>query len=337
MALEDIMPGAAPSTHDADVAQATADLGEAVNPPDPYAGTDLSRESLGRAEPAAETPPAETPPAAEVEPAPEQAERQRTVPHGAFEQERARRRASEQELQQLRGQVTAWQNAMNAEIERRQNPQAAQAEPDPDADPLAALKHLVTGLNEIKQNNARQAEQAQNNARVQHMLGQAAIAANEFSKARPDFQQAHQFALEMRGRQLALMGADPVHIPALVRNEETAFIARAFAMGRNPAEMAYELAKASGWQGDSSAGAATIAAVNNLAAAIPQRPAAAQAARAAAATALPNGSRPQRVEMTMEEALASGDPADFEKAFDRMKASSSGRRGKSLFDDHARR
>jgi hypothetical protein len=199
--------------------------------------------------------PAPAEPAAEVvpEPAPAPAEptQQETVPYGALAEERARRKESEErarqaELMQARMEerFRAWQDQATP------RPTPPRAPPKPDEDIFGAVNHLMreqqrtTGeINNYKQQIA--AEQ-----QMQQLGRWAAQAEATFKQTAPDYDDALRHLRESRTNELkTTWGMNDTAVSQQLLTEERQLLVRAAQQQRNPAELAYAIAKQRGYRG----------------------------------------------------------------------------------------
>lgn len=220
--------------------------------PDPAAGQ--SSQAPDTIEPIA--PGAETS-LAEQEANEQQPPRQQTVPHGAFHEERERRKAAEQQLAEMRRERQILEERTNIILQRLNQPPAPPEQPQPlpalNDDPLGHLvgtidrqQREIAQLSQVAQQTTAQQQQAQLIAQVQM---HAAAAEQQFRQAAPDYDAAAQHLLAQRDSELEDAGfGDPVQRQALLQQEALGIAVRAIQQGRNPAEMIYELAKLRGYQ-----------------------------------------------------------------------------------------
>jgi hypothetical protein len=188
-------------------------------------------------------PPAAPEPAAEQEaaPAPAQAEPEakdedeRRVPLKALQEERQKRSEYERKLDEAMRRM--------AELEQRvpkQQEAPAEADPDPETDPIGALKRANEKLRAMEEATRQQQYEA-------HLNTVAYNAATQFSAQVPDYKDAYQYALKSRAMELAALGTPQNDIPGILKNEEMNLIARAVGNNLNPAAAIYEFAKARGY------------------------------------------------------------------------------------------
>lgn len=126
------------------------------------------------------------------------------------------------------------------------------AMPDPEADPVAALKALTGEFQRLKGETAEQARQRQqaeqHQAAQREFLGRYQAAAAEFVQAKPDFMAAYSHLRADRAAELAAMGFAGPQAQHILEQEEFGIAAQAFQQGRNPAEVMYALAARRGYK-----------------------------------------------------------------------------------------
>ena len=227
-------------------------------------------------------------PAAEAAPAPAEAssepvEDDRRVPLKALQEERAKRAEYERKLADYERRM--------AELEQRTRAPEPEApnDPDPETDPIGALKAAKEQLRLM-------AEETKRVQYEQHLNTVAYNAAVQFSQSAPDYRDAYQYALQSRAQELRILGADDTTIPQILKREEMNLIATAVNSGRDPAAAIYEFAKARGYARSAPAPVAPAAP------AAPD-PALQQAKKAVAASASAGGAPAAKGEISDAEAV----------------------------------
>jgi hypothetical protein len=247
----------------------------------------------------AETAEAEAPetkePAAEAAP-----EVKKVVPLAALHEERRARQELQRQLAEDRRQHQETMARFNQRIEALVTPQ--RQAPDREQDPVGYLDERIgqvalTQQQLIQQNQFR--EQAQRQAQaMEQAQNHVRSVAHEFVKTTPDLGDAVTHLNTMRTRELIALGNDPTQAATRAAQElDEASIAWAV-NGRNPAETAYELAKARGYTPKAAQSAADKIA--------------AQQKGTAAARSLGGGGAVSAGKLTAE-ALANMSDADFAK------------------------
>lgn len=222
-------------------------LAEQLEPP-------VTEEELTSEAPAeaTESPP-ETPPQ-EVAEKPEQ-EKEKFVPHGAFHEEREKRKDLQRQLARVQQEQAQRDQILNDRLQQiyhAANPPQQLRDPNSDPDPLSAMQHnqqltaqqLANLQNRIAQDDWNAQQAAQTQALVNWAQGQAA----EFARETDDFSEAYGFMLERRHGELAAMGLPPQEVKRVLENDEMWIFQTAYQTGRNPGEIVYNMAKANGFQ-----------------------------------------------------------------------------------------
>lgn len=245
-------------------------------------------------EPVAADPAPESAPAVEAVPdtpapaAEATEEHDRRVPLKALQEERQKRAEYERELNEYKRRLS--------ELEQRvpQTPAAPETpEPDPETDPIGALKHAREQLKAMQEETLRQRREAELNAIAYN-------SATQFSQQAPDYQDAYRYAINSRAQELAALGVDQRQIPAILKREEMSLIENTVTAGRDPAEAIYQFAKARGYAGRT---AAPAPAPVTPAPVPPPSPALQQQKAAVAASASAGGAPAAKGELTDSEAV----------------------------------
>ena len=176
----------------------------------------------------------------------EKPEVKKVVPLQALHEERRERQRLQQELAAQRQMM----ERVNQRLETLMTPQ--KQIPDRETDGVGYLDHKIGELTETQrqilerdQQREQQAAQAQQYQRVATHVIQTAAA---FEKAVPDFKAAVAHLNETRIRQLVVLGV-PEDQAAVQANQELDNAALQWTVqGKNAAEVAYEFAKAQGYQ-----------------------------------------------------------------------------------------
>lgn len=204
------------------------------------------------AEPEVKEAPAAETAEADAKEAPEKKETM--VPHGALHEERMKRRNAEQEARRIAAENQAMREQM-ARAQERLDQLFAQKQrqdaPDPNTQPLEALAHgqNVTAQ-ELKAMRDRMEAQEQQRAQAQQFeqfRNATAQAEAQFREQNPDYDAAVGHVLDRRANEYRALGVTEDQIGAYLRREVAQVAANAMRNGRNPAEVAYELAHAMGF------------------------------------------------------------------------------------------
>jgi len=239
---------------------------------------DTAFEEQGGGAAANETPPAgdETPPPSEAPAQPEpgseeappsgeeeQAQKQKTVPYDALHEERMRRKELQDELRQLNDKFAPMQERLaildrlearlnsrqTEEQQREQQEQQQREQLEFEADPIGALRKEVRGMKDEATQTKQQLEEARQQQEQTYAL-QTRIAGQvrEFMKDTPDYSDAFNFLMERRFGDYRAMGvSDEGELRAAFDTEAMQLAAAAMSRGKNPGQVAYEMAKSWGY------------------------------------------------------------------------------------------
>lgn len=212
--------------------------------------------NLTPAEPQETAPEPETPQSQDE--TPEQPPEQKTVPLPALHEERARRRELQQQLQQERAAREEMERRVQARLEQlTQAVTPKPVVPDFNENPAEHLKHSVEEVRQTAQMTQQQIAEWRQQQAAQEQLAMAAekvrAAEADFVRDTPDYQNAVTFMLESRTREIEALGHDPATARNLAAREMMNGALMNAAQGRNPAEIAYKLAKARGYTAQAAA------------------------------------------------------------------------------------
>jgi len=192
-------------------------------------------------------------PEGSVEDAEQQPQERRTVDYGAFREERDRRQQVEAERAELARQNQVLLERTNQILQRfSPPPQPENQVPALEQDPVGHIIGMVRGVHDRQEQQQAIIADAQRQQQVAiaiaNLQGQAVAAENEFKQTTPDYEQAIEHMRSARDQQLALFGLNPTQRQAQMLQETLEIAARAVQSGRNPAQMAYDMAGAFGYQ-----------------------------------------------------------------------------------------
>ena len=237
-------------------------------------------------------------------------ETDRRVPLKALQEERQKRAEAERKAAEVERRIAE----LSARLEQIAPKQPeAPPPPDPETDPIGALKYQNEQLRELRTREEQQRYEQELNA-------VAYRAATEFAAQAPDYRDAYKYAIESRALELSVLGVPQDQIPNIMRREELTLIDNARRNGRNPAQVIYEFAKARGFQAPQPAPAPVAVAPAPAPVApqpAPPNPALQQAKAAVAASASAGGAPAAKGELTVAE-IASLKGAAFDAAWNKM-------------------
>jgi len=170
----------------------------------------------------------------------------KTVPHGAFHEERMRRKQAEKEIQDLREKFARADERIKALAEKKENI------PDPNEDPLGYEAYERQRINnELSEKYKTQEQEFQSLRTKQEQLElKTYIDSQErvFQADHPDYNSALKHLVETRMSVMDDMGVEEEERLPLVQQEFTDIANRAIKAGKNPAEAVYKMAQKMGYK-----------------------------------------------------------------------------------------
>jgi hypothetical protein len=242
----------------------------------------------------------------------------RRVPLKALQEERQKRAELERKAQEYEQRLYEMQQWAEQVQQQMGQPQPEPVvEPDPETDPIGALKAARDQLRQMQEAT----QQQQYVERLNQVAYQAAV---EAQQRVPDYQDAYKYAINSRAQELLALGTPQQAISQILQQEELRLIDTAVRNGRNPAEAIYSFAKARGFQGK------TVAPAPAPAPAAAPDPVLAQAKAEVAASASAGGAPPSRGQMSISD-IAQLNGAAFDSAWKKLEAQAG--RKSSVFRD----
>lgn len=183
----------------------------------------------------------------EGEEAPEEGDKPRdnTVPQGALHAERERRKSVEAELKAAREQLEAIATMRKQVADRK--PEALPAADDP-----AAVEHLRNRLAELDQRQTQVTQRmdtADLNQRETQELGTLMQSSEaQFRAETPDYDEGIAHLVAARASELAEYNVPAAQAQQIIAEEAVEIVRTAVQLGRNPAELAYAIAKSRGYR-----------------------------------------------------------------------------------------
>lgn len=179
----------------------------------------------------------------------------KVVPLAALHEERGKRKDLQAELARERERVAQIEARMAARLEQL----ARAVQPPPPAppaleeNPVGHFSHKINELaqqvGQLSQHTQAEREAAMAAQRVQAVAAAVQQAEAAFKRENPDYVDAVSHLHEVRIRELEAIGTPRFEAEARSARELQEFAMVAAAQGRNPAEMAYSVAKVRGYQG----------------------------------------------------------------------------------------
>lgn len=198
------------------------------------------------------------PPAAEGEPpADPPTGRQQKVPYAALHEERTKRQQNETDLAAERQRNQTLQDRFNKFLmdqqtaQQQPQQQAPEAPPAFEEDPVAAFNYVQNQLRDTQKQmqdylqNMQQGQQAQQ----EHVQLAQTVSAQEatFTQTVPDYPVAADYFYQRKVAEYAAFTGDVVAAQRQVANDYKGIAALAQRLGKNPAELMYNAAKAMGY------------------------------------------------------------------------------------------
>lgn len=168
------------------------------------------------------------------------------VEHGAFHEEREKRKELQREL--------AEQKERNKIIEERQSKimdaLAARQQPEEEfIDPISKLENKVNGFEQKLDKNQQQID-ADNKALAeeQKLVNKYKGSVDAFTKDAPDFMEARIYLINDKVNELKALDYSDAEIAHEIKLIEKQIVERAYSKEQNPAEIVYKLAKGKGYK-----------------------------------------------------------------------------------------
>lgn len=164
--------------------------------------------------------------------------------------ERKKRQEYEAELRQLREQQARIDERLRLWQEQQQRPAQPEPQPipEPEDDPFAAHRALRGEVEKLKQLAAGYQQQTEEERLAHQIIRQAATSEAQFRKENPDYDEAVEFFKASKRAELTALGV-PLHMHDQVIAQDALKLAHyALQNGQNPSALAFQFAKARGWQ-----------------------------------------------------------------------------------------
>lgn len=170
----------------------------------------------------------------------------KVVPLAALHEERAARK----ELQKQLAEQRQMMEKVNGRLEVLFNPpkEAPQREQDPVGYIDHRLEEVAKQQRQMIERQQQTDQQAQQQQVMQQLASRVRSAEVAFAQSNPDYQEAINHLSRARAQELAVFGLPPETIAERVGQEQANLALQWAHQGMNPAQVAYELAKARGYQ-----------------------------------------------------------------------------------------
>lgn len=179
--------------------------------------------------------------------------KERFVPHGAFHEERQKRKEVEQRLEQERVNRAKLEERLNILAEsvrqrqEREKPQIPAFEEDPANHLRMQTQMEAERITRLEKALAQREQQSRADAEDKNFVTSYQAKAIEFSAKTPDFKEAYNHILRSRIEDYKVMGHTEEEALRFTLNDERAIASNAMKRGLNPAEVIYNLAKRGGY------------------------------------------------------------------------------------------
>lgn len=204
---------------------------------------------------APETPTPAPPPEKPEAPEKEVIKEERVVPYAALREERESRKEFQRQLRERDAQQAKLQERLDALAKRWEQPE--EKAPDREADPLGNFAHKIDKIDkrfdDIDARERKKEEEAQNQRQWAEFSTRVNSAFNSFRTKQPDLDKAVAYLEKDRREEFEALGYADSDIAQLIQNDRLAIAQKALQDGRNPAEVAYNLAKRRGYKAEENA------------------------------------------------------------------------------------
>ena len=196
----------------------------------------------------------EAPKVEEEQPAPEvkqeatkEEPKEKLVPYGALHEERQKRKEMQARAEQLERESAERFKKLEERLSKLANP--APKVPEFHEDPANHLKHEVESLKPVTQEVEQLKKTFQEQAAASELARRTTAAESEFMREFPDYLDSVTYLKGIVDKNLQLLGLDdPAQRMAAVNEQAVNLAKSAIQAGKNPAQVAYELAKNYGYK-----------------------------------------------------------------------------------------
>lgn len=177
---------------------------------------------------------------AEPDPTPEPS-RPEHVPFATFLQEKNARRDAERQSRELTERLKALEEKLDKVVSPPETP------PDPQEDPFGAVQHELKSVKAQLETQAKTQEERDRERGYQEAQTQLNQMEKDFAEKNPDYWEAARFLRDFQYRTYEALGVPEDQRDEAFRNEMISFVTNTMNTGRNPFEVAYNLAKTRGF------------------------------------------------------------------------------------------
>jgi hypothetical protein len=289
---------------------------EEANPTQPEPSFKEQNKAVINAEFDAETQKEEA--AAEAEPetaetkeeAPEAVEEEgRTVPLKALSEARRKAAMWEEKAREYERYVAEQQGYQRA-LQEQNNQQAPQEEPDPETDPIGALRWEREQRHQLQQRLEQESAYREQQIALEGFKQQYATDMRSFVAQKPEAKDAYTHVFNNRVNELVALGVNPAQANMQVQQEEINLVSNAYQRGQHPGEVIMAIAKSRGFTAKPAVAPPTV-----------EQKLESAKARTTAAVGVAKGGNVPKSDVKPED-LIHLEGAAFDKAWDKLAAQS---------------
>lgn len=171
-----------------------------------------------------------------------------TVPTAALNESRAQLRQTQSELQSLKNQFAQFEQLKQELEEHRQQAQQSQQDVEFNADPLGTMQQQLKSLHEkFEQTTTSQQQTQEQQLQQQQQFQAVASQVADFKKSNPQYDDALNYVMDARRKELAIMGVAESQMQQAIDAEAQALAESALRNGQNPAELVWNMAQVRGF------------------------------------------------------------------------------------------
>lgn len=178
----------------------------------------------------------------------EEPEKKVLVPHGAFHEERERRKELQKKLAEQEERSKTLEDRQNKILEAlaaRNTPVQEQEY----IDPLAKIESELQQVKTTIQKSAAQIEEDNKNKEKEaKFFNRYRASVDAYTKDAPDFKEAYNYLIESRAKELSVFIKDQDKLNQRLAMDERSIVEEAFANEQNPGEVIHALAKERGYK-----------------------------------------------------------------------------------------
>ena len=175
--------------------------------------------------------------------------REKTVPYGALHEERQLRKQAQEQLRDYGEKLKTFESLQEELKAFREAQRQQQEQTEAEEDPLAYTAKQVAELRARQQQFEQNIQQtSQQTAEEQKFVQTVHTHVMDFMNHEPAYPQALEFFIDQRNQEYEVLGyTDPIQRRQLVDEEAKNIARHALQMGKNPAQVVWEMASKRGF------------------------------------------------------------------------------------------